>query len=374
MIRVLHILSTITGGGVERRRLSLAKYLDKEKFSMKLIGTHKAGFIAEQIEENGVEIIEVGDFSGPFHWEKHKKVQEIIEDFKPHIIHGAVYEGVTMAAVNGFLKKVPVLILEETSDPQNRSAKASFLLRIFSFAADKFIAISPNVENYLTGVAKISKHKVKTITNGVEIPRQVSAEEVYNLKKHLQITEKDFVIGSVGRLFNGHKKITDIVEAIFLLRNPNLRLLIVGDGPDEQLVREKVREKGLEGQVIFVGYQFDTAPYYQLMDIFCIVSQREGFGLVAAEAMLHQLPVVASNVGGLKDVVIDGETGFLVPTGLPNKVAEKIQILIGDHKLRKLMGQKGRLRALEKFTALRYCKEVEELYLELLKSKNIKWG
>ena len=186
---MLYIISTVTGGGVERRRLSLAKYLDKDKFKMKLVGTHKGGFIAEQIEEHGMEILEVGDFNGPVHWTKHRKVQQIIDDFQPHIIHGAVYEGVTMAAVNGFLKKVPIVILEETSDPQNRSAKASLLLRFFSLAADRFIAISPNVAVYLTAKAKVSPRKVITINNGVEIPLDVDKDEVSNLRKRLNIQE-----------------------------------------------------------------------------------------------------------------------------------------------------------------------------------------
>lgn len=369
MIRVLHIMSTVTGGGVERRRLSLAKAFKGSNFQMKLVGTIKGGAIAEQIEENGVEIIEVGDFNGPFHWEKHRKIQKIIDDFQPHIIHGAVYEGVTMAAINGFIKRVPVVILEETSDPQNRSAKADFLLRIFSWAADRFIAIAPNVADYLRDRAKVSPKKVITINNGVEIPRAVSDQEIQDLKAEYAIKESDFVVGTVGRLFNDHKKITDILEAVKQLDLPHLKLLIVGGGRDEQLLRDKTRELGIEEQVIFTGYQYDTAPFYELMNVFCIASQREGFGLVAAEAMLHHLPVLATQVGGLQNVVVNGETGFLVPPNTPPKLAEKIHYFYHHPEVVTTMGEAGYQRAIQNYTEERYVKEVEDLYIRLIEEK-----
>ena len=371
MIRVLHIMSTVTGGGVERRRLSLAKAFKGSNFQMKLVGTFKSGAIAEQIEENGVEIIEVGDFNGPFHWEKHRKIQKIIDDFQPHIIHGAVFEGVTMAAINGFIKKVPVVILEETSDPQNRSAKADFLLRIFSWAADRFIAIAPNVADYLRDRAKVSPKKVITINNGVEIPRAVSDQEIQDLKAEYAIKESDFVVGTVGRLFNDHKKITDILEAVKQLDLPHLKLLIVGGGRDEQLLKDKTRELGIEEQVIFTGYQYDTAPFYELMNVFCIASQREGFGLVAAEAMLHHLPVLATQVGGLQNVVVNEETGFLVPPNTPAKLAEKIHHFYHHPEAVNTMGEAGYQRAIQNYTEERYVKEVEALYNELLIEKRI---
>lgn len=371
MIRVLHIMSTVTGGGVERRRLSLAKAFKGSNFQMKLVGTFKGGAIAEQIEENGVEIIEVGDFNGPFHWEKHRKIQKIIDDFQPHIIHGAVFEGVTMAAINGFIKKVPVVILEETSDPQNRSAKADFLLRLFSWTADRFIAIAPNVADYLRDRAKVSPKKVITINNGVEIPRAVSDQEIQDLKAEYAIKESDFVVGTVGRLFNDHKKITDILESVKQLDLPHLKLLIVGGGRDEQLLKDKTRELDIEAQVMFTGYQFDTAPFYGLMNVFCIASQREGFGLVAAEAMLHHLPVLATQVGGLQNVVVNGETGFLVPPNTPSKLAEKIHHFYHHPEAVTTMGEAGYQRAIQNYTEERYVKEVEALYNELLIEKRI---
>src|SRR5690606_988194 len=160
-------------------------------------------------------------------------------------------------------------------------------------------------------------------------PRAVAEEEVDALKQRHNIAATDLVIGSVGRLRNFHKLFTDIVEAVALLEDfSSIKILIVGEGQDRPLIVETARRLGLEEHLIMAGLQADMAPYYQAMDIYCIASHMEGFGLVAAEAMFHQLPVVATAVGGLKDIVVDRETGFLVPSHRPDKIAEKLQVLI----------------------------------------------
>ncbi|MGY6522414.1 MAG: glycosyltransferase [Mongoliitalea sp.] len=364
-------MSTVTGGGVERTRLSLSKFLNKDIFEMKIIGTFKGGEVAKWIEEEGVDILEIGDFSGPFDWGKHKKVQKIINDYNPHIIHGAVYEGVTMAAINGFLKRAPIIILEETSDPQNRSLKASFLLRIFSWVADKYIGISPSVYGYLINKVKVGPKKAIWINNGIDIPRPISNKEVYYLKADLGIKDDEIVVGAVGRMMNHHKRFSDLIESLVSVKYNKVKLLLVGSGRDEEFLRSVVKQFNLQGKVIFAGYHYDTAPYYKVMDIFCIPSAYEGFGLVAAEAMMNALPVIATNVGGLKEVVVDEETGFLITPYSPLTIADKIQYLINHPEERKMMGEKGYQRAMKYYTAERYCREVEDLYLDLLRKKSI---
>lgn len=363
--KVLYILHNISSGGVENRRLSLIKYL-YSKFEIKIVCTEAKGYIANQIREFGVEIIEIGRFDSVFSVRQHIKVQKIISEFKPDIIHGAVFEGVTMAAVNGFIKRVPVLIIEETSDPQNRSWLGNLLMKLFSLVSDKVIAISPNVADYLVNIAKISKHKIVVINNGVVIPRNVSFSEVSELRSSLNLEVDDFIVGSVGRLHNDHKKFTDILEALKVVSNKKVKLLILGSGNDEELIKAKANELGLGQSLIMVGYQFDTAPFYEIMDVFCLASQREGFGLVAAEAMLHKLPVLATKVGGLQNVVVDNLTGFLVAPNSPNELYDKLIQFIENTELRNQMGQFGYDRAIELYTEKRYVNDIENLYLRLL--------
>ncbi|NVK53929.1 MAG: glycosyltransferase [Flavobacteriaceae bacterium] len=370
-IRILHCIETIASGGVEQVRLTLVRGIPKDRFEHKIICTWKGGPIAEALEAEGVELIPVGSFKHPLQWSKHKQVLKVVREFKPHIIHGAIFEGMSMAAIGGKLGKVPITILEETSFPQSRSQKAIYLQQLFVKVADKVIGIAPTVISYLIDQVKIPQSKLRLINNGVNSPREVSPNELEELRLKLGIKNEDLIIGSAGRFYNEVKRFTDILEALNQLPIFNIKFLLLGQGPDRDLILRKAKELGLEKQLILPGYQTDTAPFYELMDMFCIASAHEGFGLVAAEAMLHGLPVIATKVGGLQDIVLDQETGYLVPPLSPESLAEKIQILIEQPELRQEMGERGKKRALEHFSAERYCREVENLYLELLERKGI---
>ena len=375
MIRVLNIIDTMSSGGVERRRLSLAKLLDKSKFELKIICTNAVGLLPDEIRQQGVEVIAIGNLNSFMDYKQHLKVMKVIDEFKPHIIHGAVFEGVTMAAINGFLKRVPVVILEETSDPQNRRWKGNLLLKLLSLTADKVIGVSPAATDYLKNKLQLSANKVQLITNGVAVPKVVSQDVVQNFKEKYHIEADEIVIGSVGRMSSDtHKRFSDLIRAFaFLLKKqPKVKLILVGDGPQKVNYIQLVHELKIQNQVVFAGYQSEIGNYYSLFDIFCLVSAYEAFGLVLAEAMLHKLPVLATRVGGMQYIVDDNQTGFLVDKFDVNAIAEKLEILCLDADLRKQFGSNGYEKALNNYTEEPYVKEVEDLYLELIKKNKVK--
>lgn len=369
-IKILHVQETIGSGGVERRRLSLAKHLNKQLFEQKFICTFTKGNIPEEIRNEGFEVIPVGGLKSPFDWKQHRKVQKIIEDYKPDIIHGAVFEGVTMAAINGWWKKVPIIIIEETSDPQKRSWKGNLLMKIFSRLAEKVIGVSEAVtEEYLKGKLLLSNDKVILINNGVALPRTISSEEVVKAKKIWNIAENDFIIGSIGRMLNdANKRFSDLIKAfaIFSKNKQNLKLLLVGDGPEKGNYEKLALELGISDKVIFTGYQSDVTLFYRMMNVFSLLSTHESFGLVLAEAMLNKLPVVATKVGGMKYIVIDGETGFLVEKFDVKSVKEKFDFIYNNQEMREKFAINSLKRALENFSEEMYVEKVKTLYLSLL--------
>ncbi|SHN31750.1 Glycosyltransferase involved in cell wall bisynthesis [Cyclobacterium lianum] len=370
-IRVLHCIETISSGGVEKVRLTLIRGLDKEKFEHKIVCTWEGGAIANDLKEEGVELIPIGAFKHPFHYFKHKQVLKIIKTFNPHIIHGAIFEGMSMAAISGFIGGVPIRILEETSDPLMRTNRAILIQKMFLMISDIIIGVSPSVVKYLAERAKLSKKKIVEIYNGVDQPIFSTIQTIKELRRNLGLKEGDIIIGSVGRMFNEVKRFTDILDAIKVINNASIKILIVGDGPDRTLISDYAMKIGLASQFISVGFQNNTSDYYRLMDIFCIASAHEGFGLVAVEAMMHKLPVIATEVGGLKDIVVDGITGFLVPSRSPQSIANNIAALIQNPELRLRFGEAGYLRASENYSAARYCEQIENLYYTLLDQKGI---
>lgn len=372
-LKILHIQETIGSGGVERVKLSLAKLLDKNIFDQKFVCTNAAGNIPDEIRAEGFEVIPIGVLKSPFHWSQHRKVQKIIEDYKPDIIHGAVFEGVTMAAINGWVKKVPVIILEETSDPKNRSWKGNLLMNFFSKMADKVIGVSEAVtEEYLKGKLNLCDSKVQLINNGVALPRFVSLEELAEAKKKWGIEEDDFVIGSIGRMLSdANKRFSDLIKAfaIFTKGKENLKLLLVGDGPEREGYEKLTEELDIKKKVLFTGYQSDVSLFYKLMDVFALVSRNESFGLVLAEAMLNKLPVVATKVGGMKYIVDDTETGYLVEPFQVEQIAEKLEELYQNPILRNEMGEKGFEKAMKEYTEEVYVEHIKNLYLNVSKNR-----
>ena len=372
-IKILHIQETIGSGGVERRRLSLAKHLDRNLFDQLFVCTVEKGNIPGEIRSLGFDVISIGKLKSPFDWSQHKKIQKIINDYKPDIIHGAVFEGVTMAAVNGWIKKVPVVIVEETSDPQNRSWKGNLLMKALSFLADKFVGVSQGVtDEYLKAKLKISDKKVILVNNGVAIPRDVSTTEISEAKMKWGIKENDFVIGSTGRMLSdSHKRFSDLIKAFanFSKKNDHAKLILIGEGPERAGYEKLAQDLQMSDKVIFTGYQSDVALFYRMMDVFAMVSAREAFGLVLAEAMLNKLPVIATRVGGMKYIVEDHHTGFLVEPFKIDEMSEKFENLFNNSQNRTKMGENGFEIAMTQYTEAVYVKKIETLYLDAFKQK-----
>ena len=375
MIRVLNIVDTINSGGVERRRLSMAKLLDKSQFELKIICTNAVGNFPEEFKKHNVEVIEIGNLNSVFDIKQHRKVIQIIDSFKPHIIHGAVFEGVTMAAINGFYKRVPVIIIEETSDPQNRSWRGNLLMKIFALLSDKVIGVSPASTNYLIKKLKINPEKVVLINNGVAIPNYANYTTKEKLKQQLNIKTDDLVIGSIGRMDSDEtKRYSDLIKAFAILNKNEIsvKLLLIGDGREKLNYEKLVKELSLEENVVFAGYQNEVSPYYGIMDIFSLVSSHESFGLVLAEAMLHKLPIVATKVGGMQYIVDDNQTGFLVNKYDVESIANQLLQLCISKDLRIKFGNSSYEKAIKNYTEEQYVNHIQNLYLSLGKQKIIK--
>jgi glycosyltransferase involved in cell wall biosynthesis len=239
---------------------------------------------------------------------------------------------------------------------------------LLSVRADRCVGVSPAVLGYLHSTARIPEHKTRLIVNGISAPLLASTTERVTLRASLEIPADAFVIGSVGRLDDGHKRFSDLIRAMPALLNrvPSALLLIVGDGRDRQLLERLAADLGVTACIRFAGYRHDVGPVFSIMDLFALASERESFGLVLVEAMFSGLPVVATEVGGIPGIVANGETGLLVPVGAPAALADAVATIANDAARRSGMGQAGAARAHRLFGAERYVKDVELLYKELL--------
>jgi glycosyltransferase involved in cell wall biosynthesis len=206
---------------------------------------------------------------------------------------------------------------------------------------------------------------IQAISNGIPLPELASIERDPDSWKvpHLRL-------GIAGRL-NSEKGHEVLLKSMAKLKSsfPHLCLKVAGDGPLRNSLEKECDSLGLKNQVVFLGYQEDMKAFLSGIDIFVLSSHYEGFGLVLVEAMAAGLPVVATDVGGVGEVVIDGRTGIVVPSGREDELAMGIEYFLHHPNLAYKYGQDGRVHAMEKFSRQQMVRRHLELYHNPTKGK-----
>jgi glycosyltransferase involved in cell wall biosynthesis len=244
--------------------------------------------------------------------------------------------------------------------------------RFLSFLPDKIICNSEAIRKRFYRKGKI-EDKIITIINGVDIDKfnpKISGREI---RKEFAINEEEVVMGITSRIDpeKGHEYF--LRGAAEVVKNhPGVRFLIVGDAfsPEHFWLREYLkkltRTLRLEDEVIFAGFRKDMPQVLAGMDILVLASDAEPCGRVLFEAMACGKPLIATNTGGTPEIVIDRETGLLVPPRNSELLARALITLLNNNELRKEMGQKGRKRIEEHFTIEKHVEKTEAVYEELL--------
>ncbi|HEY9693645.1 MAG TPA: glycosyltransferase [Oculatellaceae cyanobacterium] len=374
-VKIMHVITRVGSGGVERRRLLIAKGLDQTKFYQKIVCLDaRNSLLLSDLQQAGVEVIDLNGKGSIFDAKALFRIYQEIKRWQPNIVHCALFEGMVLGGLAAIASGNNKLILEDTSDLYGnpRSNQTKLLLGAIAKYASAYIAISPTVGQYLIQEQKVPEKLVKIICNGVSETKKPPGSETLAEKQRLGLPADAVIVGSVGRIENRVKRFTDIIDAISLTSESinNLYLLIVGEGEDQAMLEEYAIQKNVKERVIFTGYRHDLDMVYSLMDIFVLASAYEGFGLVLVEAMFSSLPVIATNVGGIPSIVIDEKTGILIPPLNPEVLAKALIKLYNSPELRAQMGTLGRQRAIDSFTEQRYVQEIKNLYCNLLNTTN----
>ena len=220
------------------------------------------------------------------------------------------------------------------------------------------------------GIGPESKFAV--IRLGIQLEERVAIDPATRAetRRVLGIGDDRFVVGWIGRM-TGVKRTDDVLRAVRLLRDRGVDacLCMVGDGPDRDQVEQLAGELGIVRHCLFPGYQEEVGQFFSAFDVFVLPSGNEGTPVTAIEALAGGCPVVATRVGGVPDVVRDGEDGFLVEPGAVDELAERLAQLAADPKLRARMGASGRDRVVARYAVPRLIDDVDALYRGLLAAK-----
>ena len=394
-IKVLHIITRFDkGGSAQNTYLSLLG-LKKKNYQLSLVSglslesemKHEEIKAKEKdiqmLESEGIEFIQC-----PFLLRKINVIKDlkaffdiwrIIKKYNPLIVHTHSSKAGLMGRLAAKLAGTPIIV----HTPHGHVFFGYFgpfktkLFIIFEKLAsritDKIVALT-NREKKDHVLFKIAEEdKFSVIYSGIElnILKESSSEEKQNLKKELGIPENSLIVGTAGRLVpvKGPEFLVKASKYI-ISKYPDTYFMFTGDGPLEQDLKRKALEMGISDNIIFLGWRDDLAKIISIYDIFVLPSLNEGMGRVLVEAMALGKSIVASNVGGIPDLVIHGKNGFLVPPKNPKELAKYIQVLLEDKDKREEMGLAGKEMAYN-FTSERMVEKIANLYKKLLTQKNI---
>ncbi|MBM3679487.1 MAG: glycosyltransferase family 4 protein, partial [Actinobacteria bacterium] len=215
--------------------------------------------------------------------------------------------------------------------------------------------------------------KFEVIRLGIDLDtRLASADAGLDYRRVLGVPPDALVVGWIGRMTE-IKRVPDVVAAFASLRARGVeaRLCLVGDGPTRKAAEEAARGQGVMRECLFLGYHTDVAPFYRFIDVLVLLSGNEGTPVVAIESLAAGRPVVATDVGGVSDVVTDGVDGFLVPERGVEEAADRLELLAQDPERRRSMGAAGRERVTSRYAVSRLVDDVDGLYRRLLAEKRV---
>lgn len=367
MIKVIHVISDLKIGGTGRWLLNLLKYTDKSSLLVKVV-LPRGSILRQEIEALGFETVEIdGMADKSMDTGTIGSMLRIFRNEKPQIVHTHAALSARIAARLAGVKLI--VHTKHCIDTPKSGIKKNIAAMANRLLSDKVVAVSEATRNSVIA-SGIPADSVETIYNGIDALRELGDDEKSRIREELGIEDSELVIGVVARLveLKGHKYLLEAVKQL-CGRYDNIRLLIVGTGPLENKLKNYASELGIADKVVFAGFRSDVENIMNIIDISVLPSLTEALSLSLIEGMAVGKPCVGSQVGGIPEVVRDGENGFLVPPGDSKKLADAIGRLLESGELRLSMGQKGKAYMEEKFTASGMADKIERLYEQCLKGR-----
>jgi len=365
-LSVFHLVEDLKTGGAERVIADIVEGLDRKRFEARVWCLTRGGETADELLEKGVEVRILGI------WSYHNplniiRLSRLLKKEKPDIVHTHGYFASVIGRLAAKKAGLPIIITHVHSTYWEYKKRHLLIERYLSRCTHRIICCSEAVKNFVTGHEKIKEDKTVVIYNGVDEERFLPVQDPWPPRARLGIDRESPVVGTVSSL-TPHKGQKYLIQAAAKIREkyPATRFLIVGDGPLRRSLEEQALELSLQSSLIFTGARRDIPDLLSLMDIFVLPSSsREGLGIAIIEGMAMEKPTVATDIGGIPEVVQDGETGLLVRPGDSAALAKAIIGLIDNPDRAKAMGKKGRNRFAQKFTRKTMLSKIEDLYLGL---------
>ena len=363
MKRVLHIIDSLHLGGAQEVVLNLAT-CGSARFRHEVATMHGRGIYWDRLRQAGVKVHSLSPhkllplYLASIPW-------RLLAD-RPDILHCHLIPSNIIAKPLGALLGVPVVINHDHTN-DTRRADSRLLLALDRFSnrfASHIVAVSASCRDFLITRESIPANDVTLVPNAIDLRRfSPAAPRRDQARVELGLPASARVVAGVGRL-NPQKNFSLFLDIAAQLapRFPDLHFLLAGDGPEEKMLRENAAALGISDRVTFSGYVADTRLVYLAADVLLMPSRYEGLPMTLLEAMAMGLPVVASQLDGIAEVIGDGREGFLVPSDDASLFVERTAALLQDAELSSRIAQNARAKIEASFSVERMTSAVEEIY------------
>ncbi|MBQ8299677.1 MAG: DUF4330 family protein [Clostridia bacterium] len=370
MIKVLNIISDTNIGGAGKCIINFSKNFDSKNYEIVIV-LPKGSALVKELEGTKAKVIEIDglkdkslDFKSLF------KLRKIIKQEKPDIVHTHASSIARVAA--RLVKGTRVIYTRHCAYPVSDRIKKGvgrFLYKnVNEYFSDRIIAVGYAAEeNLLDG--GIAKEKIDTFFNGVEKIKTTSEEERKKLRKQYNIADDEYVVGILARLefVKGHDTFIDAANILLKEKKIKAKFFIIGTGTEEERLKNKVKELGLEKEIIFTGFIKNVGDYLNIFDVQVNCSfGTETSSLSLLEGMSIGVPAVASDYGGNPYLIFDNENGYIVPIKDAEKVANAVEKILTNAETKEKMQQRSIEIFNERFTIQKYVSNVQGVYKKVM--------
>ncbi len=367
-IHIMHVIYSLGIGGAENILINLINEINQDIFISSICCIEKSGILATRIKRKDIKIFECyrgkGDYLLPL------KLYKLFKKERVDVVHTygwSGFDGIVAAKLAGIPLIIHTEVGRDIGEINNLKRRKILGRRLISSLVNHLVTVSEELKDSLIKTSKISPDKIICIHPGVSLEEFEFPIDKNKNKKGIGFKEDTIVIGSVGRL-DPIKNYPNLIYAAREIINeyPDIRFVLVGDGPLKNKLESIIKELDLEGKVILLGRVDNVLPFLKIMDIFVLPSFSEGLSVSILESMACGLPIVATNVGGNPEIVLDGVTGILVPPENCSTLAMAIMKLIKNPEIAKEMGIAGQKRIKTEFSFSKMINSYEKLYKEVI--------
>lgn len=381
-IKILRIIGRLNVGGPAFHAINLTSRLHPDRFQTILAaGTeHPAeGSLRDLAASRGIELLTVPSMVSEANVGRRdlaaiRQLYGVIRRERPHIVHTHLAKAGFVGRVAARLARVPIIVhtfhghVLHGYFNRTTSGLLRTMERTMAGITDCLVAVSHQVRRELLEYRIAPPAKLTVIPLGLELDRFRDGQEHRGMfRTELGIAGDAPLIGIVGRIvpIKNHRLFLDAAARVGG-GAPGARFVVVGDGVLRAETEAYARELGIANRVVFTGWRHDLPRVFADLDAVVVSSDNEGTPLSAIEAMAAGRPVVATNVGGLHDLIVDGETGRLVPPRDVQALSTAILDVLRDERHAASMGERARAGARERFGVERLVADIEKLYEHLL--------